>query len=157
MTTGFVQRFKGKTKAVLALIDTATITTANITTDNVTTMVAAVGNITALGIMPTVPVTSVTAAGGNIATAAALSSGVNIVAAADDAKGVILPAGASSGSKICVVINTVSNKKLQLYPPSGGTVDGGSASANITMGNGSACFVFSGNATAWYTVPTSAS
>lgn len=83
------------------------------------------------GLMPQVPVTAVTAAGGNIATAAALSAGVNLVTGSDNAKGVILPACANG--KQVVIINLNTDKTLKVYPPVSKQVNGAGANNAITM------------------------
>lgn len=98
---------------------------------------------------------TVAAAGGNLSTAGALVTGVNTVTAADDTKGVVLPGTANvfaAGGGV-VVINTVTNKLLPVYPPLGHTINDGSASTALSMGNGTSATFFPGNATNWYTVP----
>ncbi len=75
----------------------------------------------------------VAAAGSTQGGAAALAGGYNAVTGADDAKGVVLPTWAAN--LVVVVINTVSNKKLLVYPATGADINGGSANAAFTMGS----------------------
>lgn len=99
-------------------------------------------------------VTTVNAAGSAIGNAGALGLGLNIVGAADNTKGVQLPSTGGAGS-VVLVKSTVANKTLPVYPPSTGTINGGSANAAATLdtaaAGASAVFVAS-NATTWYTI-----
>ena len=83
------------------------------------------GNITG---NVTQPVAAVTAAGTNLATAAALSAGVNVVAGADGTKGVALPA-ALAGATI-TIYSSVATNGLVVYSQTAETVNGG---ASVTM------------------------
>lgn len=74
---------------------------------------------------------SVAAAGNSQSTAALLGYTVNHVTGADSTKGVRLPA-ARPGTMV-VVYNAASGQTLAVYPPSGGTVNGGSANAAVTL------------------------
>jgi hypothetical protein len=76
----------------------------------------------------TQPVAAVTAAGTNLATAAALSAGVNVVAGADGTKGVALPA-ALAGATI-TIYSSVATNGLVVYSQTAETVNGG---ASVTM------------------------
>ena len=76
----------------------------------------------------TQPVAAVTAAGTNLATAAALSAGVNVVAGADGTKGVALPA-ALAGATI-TIYSSVATNGLVVYSQTAETINGG---ASVTM------------------------
>lgn len=75
---------------------------------------------------------TVGAAGSSKTDAAALTGTINSVTGADDTKGVILPAGVAQGD-IVVVVNTVANKTLKVYPPAGKKINGGSADAALVL------------------------
>ena len=68
----------------------------------------------------------VVAAGSSKTDAAALTGVVNVVTAADDTKGVILPEGVALGDSV-VVVNTVANKTLKVYPPAGKKINASSS------------------------------
>jgi len=101
-----------------------------------------------LGKMPRIPFSSVNAAGGNIATAGALSEGVNLVAASDNAKGVQLPTCVDGAQ--CMVINLVTDKTLLIYPPTGKQVNNKGANNAITVAANSVGIYWSEGANAWY-------
>lgn len=77
-------------------------------------------------------VAAVAAAGSAQADAGALTGAINVVSAADDAKGVVLPTSLAE-SDVVVVVNTVSNKVLKVYPPLAGAINGGSANAAVSL------------------------
>ena len=78
-------------------------------------------------------ITTVAAAGSNSATAAALTTAhITTVTASDDSKGVKLPTGVATGD-IVVVVNTVADKPLKVYPPAGKKINGGSADAALVL------------------------
>ena len=128
--------------------DQATVTAASQT---ITTLTATTGNITALGIMPTLPVANPAAGGTAIGNATALTAGVNFVTGANDTAAVVLPTGGAG--VVTVVMNTVANKQLPVFPHVGGTINALSGNASITMGNGTAAMFIGGNSTAWRTLP----
>lgn len=72
---------------------------------------------------------AVAAAGNNQATATALTGAVNVVtsATATSADGVQLPAGYAAGDMVLVVNTTA--VALDVFPPSGGAINGASADA----------------------------
>jgi len=83
----------------------------------------------------TLSVGTVAAAGDSAATAGVLTNKViQLVTAADDAVGVILPAGFAG--QIMFVANAVAAKYLVVYPPTGGTINGGGANAAYNIPNG---------------------
>lgn len=72
---------------------------------------------------------SVAAAGNDAATATALTGAINVVTAATgtSADGVRLPAGRAAGDEL-VIINTTA-VALDVFPPAGGAINGGTADA----------------------------
>ncbi len=101
-----------------------------------------------LALTPRVPFTTTTAAGGNIATAAALSEGVNLIAGSDNSKGVQLPSCVNG--KQCMVINLVTDKTLKIYPPTGKQVNNAGANNAITVAANTVGIFWSEGANAWY-------
>lgn len=91
------------------------------------------------------------ASGTLITTAVALNYGDNFVTGANDTAACKLPAGAP-GKQIRVV-NTVSNKQLPIFPPTGGTINGGSTNAALTMANGAGATFYAKDALTYYTIP----
>lgn len=78
-----------------------------------------------------VTVGAATAAGSAQTDAGALAYPHNVVSAADGTKGVVLPAGATG--KVVTVYNSVATNGLKVYPPTSGTINGGSANAAVTI------------------------
>jgi hypothetical protein len=75
---------------------------------------------------------AVAAAGSGQSTATLLQSGVaSNVSAADGTKAVVLPA--ASAGEVVRVYNSVATNGLPIYPPTSGTINGGSANAAITI------------------------
>ncbi len=101
-----------------------------------------------LGKMPRVPMAAVTAAGGNIATAGACSEGYNLISASDNSKGVQLPSCVDGAQ--CVIINLVTDKTLEIYPPTGKQVNLAGANNAITVAANSVGFYVSEGTNAWY-------
>ncbi len=83
------------------------------------------------GTVPGTVVDSVAAAGSAQGDAAALAIGFNTVTAADGTKGVILPT-AVAGKQVRVY-NSVATNGLKIYPATGGSINGGTANAAITI------------------------
>lgn len=75
-------------------------------------------------------VTTVASAGSTQSDAAALTGKTNNVTGADGTKGVLLP-DVAIGETI-EVYNAVATNGLKIYPPTSGTINGGSANAAIT-------------------------
>jgi predicted RecA/RadA family phage recombinase len=94
------------------------------------------------------PVTAITAAGANIATAVALSEGENLVTASDNTKGVQLPSCVDG--KRCVVINFVTDKTLKVYPPEGKQVNLAGANNAIAQAANTRVEYVSEGANAYY-------
>jgi predicted RecA/RadA family phage recombinase len=101
-----------------------------------------------LGKMPRVPFGTVSAAGGNIATAGALAEGVNLITNSDNAKGVILPS-CVNGAEV-VIINMVTDKTLLVYPPVAKQVNLKGANNAITVAANTVSVFWSEGANAWY-------
>lgn len=101
-----------------------------------------------LALTPRWPLATVTAAGGNIATAAALGEGVNLIAGSDNAKGVQLPSCVNG--KCSVVINLVTDKTLLIYPPLGKQVNNKGANNAITVAANTVGIFWAEGANAWY-------
>ena len=79
---------------------------------------------------------TITAAGATSATATELTCAVNVVTTCTEgASGVILPVN-DIGDSIAVINATSAN--LRVYPPSGGSLNGGTADVPFTMGHNSA-------------------
>jgi len=111
-----------------------------------------VANLTGNQIIPTA---NVTATGGNQSTAAALSYGINFVSGGNGSTGVILPAAVVGLPIPVFVIGGTGN--LSVYPPIGGTIDGGGGNASIVMGNNTATEFVAQSATAYFSNPKTAS
>ena len=78
-------------------------------------------------------ITTVAAAGSNSSTAAALTTAhITTVTASDGTKGVKLPTGVATGDTL-IVVNTVANQTLKVYPPSGKKINGGSDDAALVL------------------------
>lgn len=86
------------------------------------------------------------AAGSDLAGAGAITKKITYVTATDNAKGVKLPTPATGDSY--KIYNTVASKNLIVYPVSGGTINGGSANAAVTIygKSGLDCFATSTSA-----------
>lgn len=83
------------------------------------------------------------AAGSNQGTATALTNEYSSVTDSDGTKGVILPS--TTRTTPYLVYNSVAAQNLKVYPPSGQTINGGSANAAITQaGKTLAILVFDG-------------
>ena len=93
-------------------------------------------------------VASVNAAGGNIATAAALSEGINFVAGADNSKGVQLPSCVEGA--LCVIVNQNTDKTVALYPPTGKQINGAGANNAITVAVNTADILFAKDTNTWH-------
>ncbi len=76
-------------------------------------------------------VASLAAAGNSQGTAAAVTNRVTTVTASDGTKGVILPANVIG--RRYSVYNSVATSGLPVYPPSSGTINGGTANAAVTI------------------------
>lgn len=110
----------------LTVTGTATITTNVVTTQTTTTANSTVGASTA-------------AAGSTTADAGALPAGTAPVyptTAADDTKGVVISTSDKVTGRRLFIGNGVANKILKVYPPSGGTINGGSADAAYSSASG---------------------
>jgi len=75
---------------------------------------------------------AVAAAGSDQSDAAALHNVMNVVSGADGTVGVILPGPGVSGREVRVY-NAGTASALKVYPPSGGTINGGTEDAAISV------------------------
>lgn len=91
---------------------------------------------------------SLAAAGSNQGGAAAIVNQVTVVTGSDDAKGVVLPAPAAGGAPR-FVYNSVTNKTVEIYPPSGGTINGGTTNVSVTLPAATLAVFFPTSATNW--------
>lgn len=116
---------------------------------------ATVGSITASKVVTrdaakAVPLEAATlaAAGNSQGTAAAIVAQVSIVTGADNTTAVRLPVAAAG--QAYVVVNTVANKVLPVYPATGAQINGGGADAAFTLGPGQAAVFHCTAALTWY-------
>jgi hypothetical protein len=75
--------------------------------------------------------TGVAAAGSTQGTATAIVSNITVLTSVPASSGVVLPAGVTPGVRFVVLNNTAT--AATVYPPVGGTLNGGSANAGITV------------------------
>lgn len=75
--------------------------------------------------------TAIAAAGTTAAGATPLVSSVNVLGAVPASSGVSLPSEVASGANIKVLNNTAT--AVTVYPPLGGTINGGSINAGISL------------------------
>ncbi|MFA7238988.1 MAG: hypothetical protein WC091_02675 [Sulfuricellaceae bacterium] len=97
---------------------------------------------------------AVVPAGSAIGDATALAKPLSVVTGADGTKGVVLPTP-TFGTEQFMVYSATATSGLKIYPPSGGAINGGSASAAITIEGKSLALLIaldtSGNYAAIYT------
>ena len=91
---------------------------------------------------------TVAALGSNQSGAALLTGTVNHVTGADGTKGVRLPAVVRPGVLV-VVYNAHTTSALKVYPPSSGTINGGSANAAIDLAARTPAVLIATSATNW--------
>jgi predicted RecA/RadA family phage recombinase len=115
---------------------------------NTATLVRTALNLMSTKAPPRGKVLSTTAAGGNIATAAALVEGFNLVAGANDSLGVILPKP-QVGSQVHIK-NAVGNKYLNVYPHVAGIINDGSANGAVKQTNNCIRTYYALDTTNWY-------
>lgn len=101
-----------------------------------------------LGKMPRVPFSLLNAAGGNIATAAAVTAGWTLVAAQDNSTGVQLPSCVNGAQ--CIIINMATDKTLKVYPPTGKQINGAGANNAVVMAANTIDVFASEGTNAWY-------
>lgn len=97
---------------------------------------------------PRIRTAIINANGGNIATAGQLIEGLNIVAGSDNSKGVQLPSCVDGA--MCIVVNQVTDKTVQLYPPTGKQVNGAGANNAVAMAANTIDILVSEGTNAWY-------
>lgn len=98
---------------------------------------------------------STAAAGNATGNAGALPSGTAPVyptTAADDTTGVIISSSDKVTGRLLFIGNGVANKILKVYPPTGGTINGGSADAAFSSASGKGVIVYCLDSTAntWF-------
>lgn len=77
---------------------------------------------------------SIAAAGSSQSDATAASYVVNNVTASDGTKGVVFTSTPGTvASRLKIVYNSVASQALKVYPPSGGTINGGSSNAAVSV------------------------
>lgn len=102
--------------------------------------------------------TSTAAAGSTTTDATALPSAADSggpgmamkTTAADDTKGVRIHADDNVPGMVLFVLNGVANKILKVYPPSGGTINGGSADAALSSASGHGLLLICSASGTWY-------
>lgn len=73
--------------------------------------------------------------------------------AADGTKGVRIHADDDVVGREVVIINTVNSAVLKVYPPTGGTINGGVADASLNTASGKSMRLVCTAALTWYSVP----
>lgn len=81
---------------------------------------------------PVLDVGTVAAAGSDLAGAGALTDPFTYVSGSDGSKGVRLPVPSQAGV-VMIVYDSVATSGVKVYPHSGGTINGGSGDASITI------------------------
>lgn len=143
--------------AVSANYVTGTLTTAaqpNITSVGSLTSLISVGNVQAANLVATSYMirsiaTGISAAGSTQGTATALSKEINVVSTVTAGQGVILPTAVAG--MVIFVINT-SALSVNVYPATGGTIDGLTINSAYAHGNGLAITYVAVSSTQWYTM-----
>jgi hypothetical protein len=107
--------------------------------------------------MITPPGASTAAAGSTSADAATLPAGTSSVyptTGADGTKGVKINGADKVSGKMIWVLNTVAASALKVYPPAGGTINGGSADAAVVSaaGRGICIVCLSASGNTWATL-----
>lgn len=91
------------------------------------------------------------ALGTNLATSAPLVKQFTAATGADDTVGVSLPTAAAG--LVYVVVNTVANKVLKVYPQADGTINAIAAHGAFSMAAGTVGIFIGTSATQWYVAP----
>ena len=92
---------------------------------------------------------TIAAAGNSQGTATAITTQFTYVTASDGTKGVILPTTTTAGTMI-IVHNTVNAQNLKVYPPTSGTINGGSANTEVVVAGEETAFFFWVAANTWF-------
>jgi hypothetical protein len=96
---------------------------------------------------------TVAATGADLAGAAALTDPFTYVSASDGSKGVRLPSPSQAGV-VMFVYDSVATSGLKVYPHSGGTLNGGSADAAVTMEGKTLLIAIAQSTTNWAIIYT---
>lgn len=100
------------------------------------------------------PKTGLAASGSSQATALPLTNNAfHEFTTVGSSTGAILPSG-TPPSEVAIFNNGANT--LTIYPPVGGTIDGGTANASISLSNGSGVTFWASSPTSWYHVQTAA-
>ena len=131
--TGFISRWKGKVAGALGYFKELNVTTK----------------------MELTPA-SITATGSNTAGGAATITGAMAIIAVCSAssRGIILPAdgNADAAGGTFIPICNVTAVNCQVYPPTGGTINGGATNASIKINAGKSSILCNTDGTNWRTV-----
>lgn len=92
---------------------------------------------------------TIAAAGNSQGTATAITTQFTYVTASDGTKGVILPTTTTAGTMF-IVHNTVNAQNLKVYPPTSGTINGGSANAEVVVAGEETGFFFWVATNTWF-------
>jgi len=93
---------------------------------------------------------TIAAAGTDQTNATAIVDQVTYVTASDGTKGVILPSDAQIG-EIFIIHNSVNAQNCKLWPPTLGTLNGGTATTgSVLIAGEETCIMIKATATAWY-------
>lgn len=104
----------------------------------------AIGGVLSVGVAP-----SVAAAGSTQAGAAPITKSITVVNSGSG--GVRLP-GTTAGSR--VIIRNITGSTINVYPPTGGSINGGASNAAVALPTGTALEYIASTATAWFTMNT---
>jgi hypothetical protein len=97
---------------------------------------------------------AITGAGSDETDAELLLDTVNNVAGADGTVGVILPS--AQAGQLVFINNTVAAQGLKVYPPSGWTINGGTADVAVTIAGKTMAVFICTNGTNWGAIFTAA-
>lgn len=105
----------------------------------------------ATGMLALSSTTTISAAGTTQGAATALTTGVNVVttATASSADSVKLPTAAAGR---VVIVHNGSSDTINIFPATGGAINGGSANAAVTLATTKARVFYAVSATAWYSL-----
>lgn len=92
---------------------------------------------------------TIAAAGSVTGDATAITTQFTYVTASDGTKGVKLPTTTTAGTVI-IVHNTVNAQNLKVYPPTSGTINGGSADAAVVVAGEETAFFFWVATNTWF-------
>ena len=139
---------------VTAIAGTTNQITASASTGSVTlslpSALVAPGSVAVTGALYQSQSATVSAAGSTQGTATAITSSYNIVTTAAAGTGVILPTPVTPFGYNVTVLNRGANPVI-VYPQTGGSIDGGTVNAGVTVPTGYTLSIVGTSATAWFT------